>query len=216
VNKVTFWDATRFANWLHNGQPTGAQDDTTTEGGAYDMSLPGTSVVREAGARVFVPSQDEWYKAAYYKGGGTSAGYWAYPAGSDTPTTCASPVGGANSANCDSVEGDLTDGGSYTGSGSPSGTFDQGGNVFEWNETLIFGWARGARGGFLDGPATIFAASAQSIADPDSGSTKGGFRVASVPGVAVPSLSPVGIGSLVGLLGALIFRRQRAASSSTA
>src|SRR5215212_3064537 len=31
VNYVSFWDAARFANWLHNGQPTGAQGPTTTE-----------------------------------------------------------------------------------------------------------------------------------------------------------------------------------------
>jgi len=42
VNFVSFLDAARFANWLHNGQPTGAQDDTTTEDGAYTLT-PGTS-----------------------------------------------------------------------------------------------------------------------------------------------------------------------------
>ena len=35
VNYVSFWDAARFANWLHNGQPTGAQGAGTTEDGAY-------------------------------------------------------------------------------------------------------------------------------------------------------------------------------------
>lgn len=34
VNYVSFYDSLRFANWLHNGQPTGAQDITTTEDGA--------------------------------------------------------------------------------------------------------------------------------------------------------------------------------------
>ena len=68
VNYVSFWDALRFANWLHNGQPTGAQDDSTTEDGAYTLT-PGhreQSRQRNAGARVFLPSEDEWYKAAYY------------------------------------------------------------------------------------------------------------------------------------------------------
>ena len=65
VNYVSFYDALRFANWLRNGQPTGAQDDSTTEDGAYDMSL-GSQVVRRADAQVFLPSEDEWYKAAYY------------------------------------------------------------------------------------------------------------------------------------------------------
>ena len=35
VNYVSLGDAVRFANWLHNGRPTGAQDLSTTEYGAY-------------------------------------------------------------------------------------------------------------------------------------------------------------------------------------
>jgi len=35
VNYVSFWDACRFANWLHNGQPRGVQDLDTTEDGAH-------------------------------------------------------------------------------------------------------------------------------------------------------------------------------------
>jgi hypothetical protein len=62
VNYVSFFNTMRFANWLHNGQPSGAQDASTTEDGAYSMtaeSYPGT-VSRNAGARVFLPSEDEW------------------------------------------------------------------------------------------------------------------------------------------------------------
>jgi hypothetical protein len=40
VNYVPFLDSLRFANWLHNGQPTGAQDNTTTENGAFTITLP--------------------------------------------------------------------------------------------------------------------------------------------------------------------------------
>lgn len=50
VNYVSFYDACRFANWLNNGQPglvtPVAQDDNSTEDGAYDMSR-GSSVVRK-------------------------------------------------------------------------------------------------------------------------------------------------------------------------
>ncbi len=38
VNWVSWGDAARFANWLHNGQPTGAQNDSTTEDGSYDLN----------------------------------------------------------------------------------------------------------------------------------------------------------------------------------
>jgi hypothetical protein len=148
VNYVSFYDALRFANWMHNGQPTGAQGSTTTEDGAYEMSL-GSSVVRKAGARVVLTSEDEWYKAAYYAGSGT---YYDYPAGSDTQTTCAVPGATANTANCSFLVEDLTDVGSYTGSASPSGTFDQGGNVLGEVGVRSVGAARKRRFSRRDSP----------------------------------------------------------------
>src|SRR5215471_7227101 len=38
ITYVSWGDAARFANWLHNGQPAGAQDATTTEDGAYTLN----------------------------------------------------------------------------------------------------------------------------------------------------------------------------------
>lgn len=38
VTYVGWGDAARFANWLHNGQPTGAQSASTTEDGAYTLN----------------------------------------------------------------------------------------------------------------------------------------------------------------------------------
>jgi formylglycine-generating enzyme required for sulfatase activity len=215
VNHVSFYDALRFANWLHNGQPTGAQDSTTTEDGAYTMiteSYPSTVITRKAGAKVVLTSEDEWYKAAYYKGGGTSAGYWDYPAGSDTETTCATPGATANTANCNLVVFDVTDGGSYTGSASPRGTFDQGGNVHEWNEAIIggiYGIFRSVRGGDFIGYPWSLVASSRGVDHPSYEGSWVGFRVASLaPEPPVPSLSPVGFLILVaGLLGFGVYRR---------
>ena len=39
VNEVGWGDAARFADWLHNGQPTGMQDLTTTEDDSSDFTL---------------------------------------------------------------------------------------------------------------------------------------------------------------------------------
>jgi hypothetical protein len=69
VNYVSFYDVLRFANWLHNGQPTGAQSSTTTEDGAYTFSGPTTVGARNGGAKFAVATEDEWYKAAYYSAG---------------------------------------------------------------------------------------------------------------------------------------------------
>jgi formylglycine-generating enzyme required for sulfatase activity len=194
VNHVSFWDVVRFANWLHNGQPAGAQDNTTTEDGAYTLSPTGISnntVTRNAGATFFVTSEDEWYKAAYYAAGSMS--YFAYPAGSNTLTTCAVPVPTPNAANCESQAfADLSDVGSYTGSPSPNGTFDQGGNVWEWNESIISGSNRALRGGSFFNIAANLAASDQLAIGPLAEDTHFGFRVASaVP--SVPALAPLGL-----------------------
>jgi len=188
---VSFWDAARFANWLHNGQPTGAQDHTTTEDGAYTLAPTGitnNTVTRNPSAVVFIPSDDEWYKAAYYDG--ITVPYYGYPAGSNTTTTCAAPGATPNTANCNisippNPSPGLTDVGSYTGAASPSGTFDQGGNVYEWIETIT-GGNRGQRGGdwvqphqhLQSGSANSDLASAEGFAS--------GFRLASiVPGPLV-------------------------------
>ena len=84
---VSWLDAARFCNWLQNGQPTGSEGTATTETGAYtlngDMSATGTEK-RDPNAKYFIPSENEWYKAAYYESGGTNAGYWAYPTKSNT------------------------------------------------------------------------------------------------------------------------------------
>lgn len=67
VNFVSFWDAARFANWLHNGQPFGTQNAGTTEDGAYTLTATGitnNTVTRNAGWQWAVASADEWYKAS--------------------------------------------------------------------------------------------------------------------------------------------------------
>ena len=80
VNYTSFWNALRFANWLHNGQPTGVQDSTTTEDGAYTITALGianNSITRNAAATIFIISEDEWYKAAYYDA--STMSYNPYP-----------------------------------------------------------------------------------------------------------------------------------------
>jgi formylglycine-generating enzyme required for sulfatase activity len=61
VNYVSWYDAARFTNWLHNGQGAGS-----TETGAYTLTGNTGIITKNVGATVWLPSEDEWYKAAYY------------------------------------------------------------------------------------------------------------------------------------------------------
>jgi len=209
VQYVSFWDAIRFANWLHNGQPTGDQDNSTTEDGAYTITSVGitaNSIARNAGATAFVPSEDEWYKAAYYDG---VSAYYDYPAETDTQTSCTVPGVTANTANCDGAVGAPIDFESYTASASYYGTFDQGGNVWEWNET-IDGSNRVLRGGSFQNSASSLAAASQTLITPAFGSDLVGFRVARVPVPEPGELTLLAAG--LGGLGILVRRRMHASA----
>ena len=200
VTYVLFYDALRFANWLHNGKGSAAD----TETGAYTITLDGitnNTITRNPGARVFLPSENEWYKAAYYSPGGV---YFAYPANSNDATTCAIPGATPNTANCDYVAGPVTDVGAYTGSASPYGTFDQGGNVWEWNETPYYS-GRGIRGGDWGTYASYLAASYPDYNAPAGEGGSVGFRVASL----VPEPGP-GLLGMTAVLSLAASRRRRA------
>jgi hypothetical protein len=87
---VSFFNCARYCNWLHNGKPTGAQTSITTEDGAYTLNgtTTGYGVAKKTGAKYHLPTENEWYKAAFYKGGGPNAGYWRYATQSNTEPTC--------------------------------------------------------------------------------------------------------------------------------
>jgi formylglycine-generating enzyme len=209
VDFVSWGSAARFCNWLSHGQPSGVEGPETTETGAYALS-GGTSsaalmgVTRTAGAKYWIPTLDEWYKAAFYKGGGTNAGYWTYPTRSnDVPSNVLSETG-TNNANfatgygtgfTDPVEF-LTPVGAFKNSPGPYGTYDMGGNVMQWNEWSLNGSYRGQRGGaFADLPGCMKASASYAMEPTFTGAI--GFRVASVPEPG--SLALLACGAIAGL-----------------
>ena len=150
VRYIDAFRAMRFANWLHNGKPTGSEDATTTEDGAYTLlGANPIDVERNAGARYWLVNEDEWYKAAYYD---PSIGwYWDHATGTDEAPVGEPPPGGANSTNLcprpwteggpSSCEPGVSSGpeeptpvGAYVDSPSPLGTYDQAGNLWEYLE----------------------------------------------------------------------------------
>jgi len=225
VNYVSYWDSCRFANWLHNGQPTGLQTAATTERGAYTLDgyngIDGCGIQRNANWKWAVTSEDEWYKAAYYKSGSANAGYWDYPMRSDISTTPSNAITNPDGGNNANFYGNgytigspyyRTNVGEFELSASAYGTFDQGGNVWEWNEAVVYQAAaygfRGLRGSSFENGSGLSSSLQASYRDgtyPDFEEYVIGFRVSEV--VPEPSSIIALAGGLVSLLG---IRRRRA------
>ena len=228
ITHVSWFDSARFANWMANGQPSGAQTSTTTENGAYNVNgaTSGNAVAKNAtnpntGAAptFFIPNENEWFKAAYYSpnyGGVGIPGYYAYATQSNTApgNVVGSATNQANyalgevfsvtqSATYDGSQNYLTDVGAFTSSGSFYGTFDQSGNVSQWNDLdglAPSGSSRGLRGGFWGNFGPIGVSSSGSfLADPSYYGANVGFRLAS-PVSAVPEIDPNGLSAALGLI----------------
>ena len=160
ITYVSWFDAARFANWMSNGQPSGSQSRRTTEDGAYNLTSlsakKGLAITKNginpntnSAPSYFIPSENEWYKAAYFNptlNNGTG-GYNLYATQSNTAPGNIPGIG-INDANyayrgafsitqllsIDFNQNYLTDVGSFINTRGPYGAYDQNGSVWEWND----------------------------------------------------------------------------------
>jgi hypothetical protein len=148
---VSWNEAARFTNWLNTSRGFPAAYKFSTQPGdpgynpfanielwaAGDDGFDADNPFRNSHAQYFLPSADEWYKAAYYDDDANAGagGYWNFPTGSDTPPSrVASGTDPDTAVYLQSlIQGpaDITEAGGL----SSYGVVGLGGNVFEWEET---------------------------------------------------------------------------------
>ena len=164
-------------------------------GDAWDND-PGAGVelnlYRHKDAYYFLPSEDEWYKAAFHKNDGVTANYWDYATGSNTAPTAVTSGTGAGTVVFNlalSPAAVNNDGGL-----SSYGTRGQNGNAWEWQESAFDGTndssseIRAYRGGdWSNDFESDLRSSLRNNFAPSFSNLDGGLRVASVGAIPEPS-----------------------------
>lgn len=150
VQGITWRNAARYCNWLHNNKgntlaalETGAYD-TSTFGQALDSNgIPyfTDALTHLPGAKFWIPTVNEWIKAAHYdpnRYGPGQGGYWNYSTSSDTP-----PIIGPQSAGGQTNAGYTNYAdiptfllGAHPNTTSPWGLLDVSGGSQEWQEDV--------------------------------------------------------------------------------
>ena len=191
--RMTWFEAAAFVNWLNDQRTPGLKAynltgvTSLTPWASVDAwQAGGENLFRHKDAYYFLPSEDEWYKAAYHQNTGVNADYWDYATGSNTaPTAVASgtTAGTAVYANATSSPAAVNNAGGL----SAYGTMGQNGNVYEWAESAYDGInnssseAREIRGGDWSDTENFLRSSFRSNLPPAFSDDIIGFRVASVP-----------------------------------
>jgi formylglycine-generating enzyme required for sulfatase activity len=226
ATSVSWNEAARFVNWLNVSSGSVAaykfavqpgQEGYNVDDGialwnngetGYDPANP----FRNSNAKYFLPSENEWYKAAYYdpnKPGG--AGYWDYATRTDTAPTPVNEGTGAGTAVYNQVlPGNQPADYNRAGGLSPYGTMGQDGNAWEWTESTWAGpydtsYRRTVLGGCWLSDSSSLISSNRSQISPEDGYTTTGFRVASL--TAVPEVTSSF--TLLGLIGSGLLLRRR-------
>ena len=205
---IDWYEAAAFVNFLNTNSAKTAAYDLAFSNGSWSMALwsseqawtaGGTNLYRNKDAFYFLPSENEWYKAAYYNAAGTN--YFLYPTGSDTAPTAVASGTNAGSAVYNAVASvpAIVD---SAGGLSPYGTMGQGGNVSEWNESAYGGTnsspseGRAIRGGYWNTSEYGLRSSSRLDGYPANEYAGVGFRVASVPEPSTYVLVLLGAGAV--------------------
>jgi hypothetical protein len=215
---VDWYQAAAFVNYLNTSQGYAPAYNLTFSGstpigvsawtGSNIWTLGGTDYIRNAHAEYFLPSENEFYKAAYYSPGGT---YYQYATGSNTAPTAVASGTAAGTAVYNQPYAQGPAAVNQAGGLSPYGTMGQSGNVFQWNETDYSDPTNNSfndpvrRGGGWNRPSGLLSSSDRYYGVPTNSGDGIGFRVASVESVPEPSTYLL---VAVGLLGLAMAKRK--------
>jgi formylglycine-generating enzyme len=189
---VTWYEAARFANWLNTSSGNAPAYKFDAGGnfqlwGPLDLGYDPSNLYRNSLAKYFLPSVDEWYKAAFYNS--LNGLYTNYPSGNSPPAPMFSGTLPGTAVFTDSMStsrptapADINDAGGL----SSYGVMAMAGNVWEWEETefdLLNDLPtadRGNRGGsFLNFSENFLSVSYRRMGNPTAELINVGFRVAS-------------------------------------
>jgi formylglycine-generating enzyme len=191
ATSITWFEAAQFVNWMNtsSGNDPAYKFDNAANFQLWALGDPGfnpANPFRSSLAHYFLPSINEWHKAAYYD---PAAGHYRdYPTGSDAIPDGVDFVGDPT---FDLLFDDGADnpGPSFfsnVGVLSLFGTAGQGGNVIEWEETAFDlsndnpSDSRGFRGGSWTSPSGLLSAPNRNGLSPSFEGEIFGLRVASI------------------------------------
>ena len=209
AGNLNWFEAAAFVNFLNTNSGKTAAYNLSWSGTAWSMTLQsssnawtagGTNLYRNKNAYYFLPSENEWYKAAYYN----RTNYFLYPTASSSVPTAVTNGTSAGTAVFAGNGVSPAQPAVVTNSGGLStyGTMGQGGNLREWTESATDGLynnanaIRAMRGGYYPALAGTLASTNRDTFDPFLVNVSFGFRVASVPEPSTYALLLLGAGAM--------------------
>lgn len=206
VNLVSLYDAARFCNWLTTGDTEkGVYNNLNAQSTSDDMSHFARDSEWMSKGGVYIPNENEWYKAAYYNASDSS--YYQYATSSNNAPSATLDFAADNAANYAYCNQDFTIVGSYINSASAYGTYDQNGNVCEWVDSSAGSFATLRGGSLVDGDSYLSSDGSDYNA-PENEADNFGFRVANLTVVPEPGSCAVLAGACALALAAVVRGRK--------